>query len=226
MTESSAPTPAAVHDCWNRIGVAGDRSCPALQQYTVCRNCPVYESAAASFFDRRAPEGYLEAWARQLAEPVEPPPVDDVSVLIFRLADEWLALATRAVVEVTKPRPVHRIPHRSNHTLVGLVNLRGQLQLEISLQGLLGGGAEAAFSAAADALRRLVVIRLGPATWAFTADEVGEVTRVSRSSLVTVPSTLANVKHSYTQAVIPWKGKTVGFLDEIRVFAALKGFGR
>ena len=35
-------------------------------------------------------------------------------VLIFRLGDEWLAFRTRAVAEVTTPRPVHRIPHRSN----------------------------------------------------------------------------------------------------------------
>ena len=36
------------------------------------------------------------------------------------------------------PRPVHRIPHRSNDVLIGLVNLRGQLQLCVSLHGLLG----------------------------------------------------------------------------------------
>ena len=61
-----------------------------------------------------------------------------VSVLIFRLGAEWLAFRTQAVAEVTTPRPVHRIPHRSNQILSGLVNLQGQVQLCVSLHGLLG----------------------------------------------------------------------------------------
>ena len=29
-------------DCWNHIGVSGDRSCPELNTFIHCRNCPVY----------------------------------------------------------------------------------------------------------------------------------------------------------------------------------------
>ena len=29
-------------DCWNRIGVNGDRSCPELTSFVHCRNCPVF----------------------------------------------------------------------------------------------------------------------------------------------------------------------------------------
>ncbi len=43
-------------DCWNRIGVNGDRSCPELTSFVHCRNCPVFAAAARSFFDRPAPE--------------------------------------------------------------------------------------------------------------------------------------------------------------------------
>ena len=38
---------AAIDDCWNRIGVRGDGSCPELKQYVHCRNCPVYSAGAA-----------------------------------------------------------------------------------------------------------------------------------------------------------------------------------
>ena len=62
---------------------------------------------------------------------------DSVSVLIFRLGEEWLAFRTQTVAEVTLPRPVHRIPHRSNSILVGIVNLQGQVQLCVSLHSLL-----------------------------------------------------------------------------------------
>ena len=42
------PDRAIVNDCWNRIGVRGDRSCPELKQYVHCRNCPVYSAGAAT----------------------------------------------------------------------------------------------------------------------------------------------------------------------------------
>ena len=38
---------AGLNDCWNKIGVRGDGSCPELKQHAHCRNCPVYASVAA-----------------------------------------------------------------------------------------------------------------------------------------------------------------------------------
>ena len=31
-----------IDDCWNRIGVHGDKSCPLLDEHVHCRNCAVY----------------------------------------------------------------------------------------------------------------------------------------------------------------------------------------
>src|SRR5262249_34761523 len=135
---SILPVSGPIDDCWNRIGVSGDRTCPELETTIHCRNCPVFASAAKSFFERPAPAGYLAERPRLLASSEAPSDSVEVSLLIFRLFGEWLALDTRAVVEVTTPRPVHRIPHRSGQVLIGLVNLRGQLQLCVSLHGLLG----------------------------------------------------------------------------------------
>ena len=92
-------------DCWNHIGVSGDRSCPELNTFIHCRNCPVFATAARIFLDRRAPEGYLADWSRWLADSTgeargdEAERDDDhallhgeaVSVLIFCLGEEWLA---------------------------------------------------------------------------------------------------------------------------------------
>src|SRR5262249_4114762 len=186
--------PAASGDCWRRIGVAGDRSCPELSTFIHCRNCPVFADAARSFFDRPAPEGYLAEWTRWLAETdclgpgeeAEGSPVKDqgeiqdqrewVSVLIFRLGGEWLAWPTGAIVAVTRPRPVHRVPHRFHRVFTGLVNLHGQAQLCVSLHGLLGVDVPASSP-------RLVVVRdrERAETWAFGADEVLGVHRVPRS---------------------------------------------
>jgi chemotaxis-related protein WspD len=220
--------------CWHRIGVSGDRSCPELSTFVHCRNCPAFAAAARSFFDRTAPEGYLAEWSTWLAGSDAQGPrgegrgddaEDDatarregVSILIFRLGPEWLAFRTRAVAEVTRPRPVHRVPHRSNRILAGLVNLQGRAQLCVSLHGLLG--VESPGSPP-----RLVVLRDRDRaeTWAFGADEVSGVRRFPRSQWGAVPSTLVNPAVGFSQAILAWDGRSVGLLDERRVFAALGG---
>jgi chemotaxis-related protein WspD len=211
------------NDCWRRIGVQGDRSCPELAQYVHCRNCPVFEDAARAFFERQAPEGYLDEWARRLAEPVPRTEVSEISVLIFRLRDEWLALETNVLVEVALPKPIHKIPHRSNEVLLGLVNVRGQLLLCVSLPGLLDIEPSAeAIRSGLGATSRLVVVQDRADRWAFHAEEVAGVHRLPRAQLHAVPSTLANTAVSFSQAVFSWNDRSVGSLDAQRVFSALR----
>ena len=220
-------TLVAANDCWNRIGVAGDHSCPELRQFIHCRNCPVFGAAARAFFDRPAPEGYLAEWTALLRgdTAAETGDTDTVSVLIFRLHGDWLALGVRAVVEVTPVRPVHRIPHRTGAVLTGLVNLRGQLHLGVSLHGLLDV-APPKEAVSSGGLARMVVIRQGPDAWVFTADEVLGVHRVGRDRLRPAPSTLADPAVSFSQAVFAWDARSVGYLDEQRVFTALRSVGQ
>lgn len=220
-------------DCWNRIGISGDRTCPELEVHIHCRNCPVFEAGARSFFDRPAPEGYLDGWARALDADAVPHAAKAVSLLIFRLGNEWLAFPTRSVVEVTAPRPIHRIPQRSNDILIGMVNLRGRLQLQVSLHGLLGVGLAGVASGTTEPARqpadnpRLIVIQGEGQPWVFQAEEVlGVPDGQDRGRMCAVPSTLANPANSFSNAVIDWDGKSVGVLDAPRVFAALKGVGR
>jgi len=145
-TRQDAPAVTApMPECWRVIGVAGDRSCPELQAFVHCRNCPVLAEAARSFFDRPAPEGYLDAWQAILEEPAEAADGADTSVLVFRVDHEWLSLPTGALVEVTPSRTLHTVPHRAGTALAGIVNVRGQLQLCVSLHAVLGlpGGPQA-----------------------------------------------------------------------------------
>ena len=64
---STLPLVAAGKDCWNRIGVWGDRSCPELASAVHCHNCPVFATAGRQFLDVPSPSGYLEDWAERLA---------------------------------------------------------------------------------------------------------------------------------------------------------------
>ena len=235
----------AVDACWFRIGIGGDRSCPELREHVHCSNCPVFGTAARGFFDRPAPPGYVDEWTAWLREGEEAEGVgeasvrrSDVGVLLFRLGVEWLAFRTQAVVEAALPRPVHRVPHRSNAVLRGLVNLRGQLQLCFSLYGLLGAPEPPPSSSShahargddgrAPSRERLIVLRdcERSEVWACAVDEVHGVEHFPRGSLQGVPSTLANPSVSFSQAVVPWRDRSVGLLDESRVFAALRSVGQ
>jgi len=213
-------------ECWRTIGISGDQSCPELVTFIHCRNCPVLAEAARTFFDRTAPAGYLDAWRDILEEPATAAETESTSVLVFRLGTEWFALPAAVIVEVTTPRPLHRIPHRAGGGLSGIVNIRGQLQLCMSLHAVLGlpGGPQAA--AAEPAARLVVVERTGDAgteRWVLGADEVAGVQRVSRAAIRAVPSTVSQAHARCSTALFDWQERTVGLLDDARVFAGLRG---
>jgi chemotaxis-related protein WspD len=220
-----------MEECWSKIGVAGDRSCPELEGFIHCRNCPVLAEAARSFFDREPPEGYLETWSEILQTPEEETEADSVSMLIFRVAREWLSLPTTLLVEVTEMKPLHTIPHRRGGILEGLVNIRGQLQLCVSLKRLLGIDDSSTLPIPQDNLppliaeasaRRLLVLEDGDERWVIAADEVAGVHAVPRSRLRSVPATVGQAGSRHAEALVDWKDTVVGFLDGERLLEHLR----
>src|SRR5262245_53190282 len=135
---TGAEAARAIDDCWNRIGVRGDKSCAELPRHIHCRNCPVYSHAARSLLDANSPPDYVEFWTEQLARPVEQTQSDAQSLIVFRLGDECLALPTKVCVEVAELRPIHSLPHRRNQSVLGLVNVRGELLPCVSMAAILG----------------------------------------------------------------------------------------
>lgn len=233
---------APMPECWRVVGVTGDRSCPELERFIHCRNCPVLAEAARGFFDRPAPPGYLDAWQAILEEPEEVIEADSASLLVFRLASEWLAVPATMLVEVTPVRRIHTLPHRAGTPLAGLVNIRGELQLCLSLHALLGlpggprpplpaGGAaatgpDANIDADADAIPRLLVVERpgarGAERWVIGVDEVAGVQRVPRSTLRPVPATVGQAAARCSTGLFAWRERDVAVLDEERLFAALR----
>jgi chemotaxis-related protein WspD len=216
-----------MENCWRHVGVSGDRSCPELATFIHCRNCPVLTSAARRFFDRPAPAGYLDAWREILEQPEVARDADARSVLVFRLRDEWLALPTAVLAEVTSPRQLHRVPHRSGAELAGIVNIRGQLQVCVRLEGLLGLPPPAEGIPVATSTARLLVVERagdrGPDRWVFRVDEVAGVHRVAAQSLREVPATVSGAGARATTALFSWHDRTVGLLDVSRLLDGLHG---
>jgi chemotaxis-related protein WspD len=164
MTERVDDLPdieTSLDDCWNRIGTRGDQSCPALEQWTRCLNCPVFERAAARLLDRPVSDatGDVAVHVQRAAPPEQlgDAPVEAVnargsgnarsnesaqsskthSAVVFRVEDEWLALPTDALKQIEDLRPVHSLPHRRNRVVLGLVNVRGALTVAVSLGEML-----------------------------------------------------------------------------------------
>jgi chemotaxis-related protein WspD len=211
-----------LNNCWNQIGVGGDRSCPELQSFTHCHNCPIYSASGRQLLERVAPEDYLQEWTDLLTQRQEEQVVDTISIGIFRIGGEWLALPAQLFAEVTEPSPIHTLPHRSNKTLLGIVSIRGEILLCISLREILKLEAAAPSQNLSPLVyQRMVVVEAEGNHWAFPVDEIYGIHRINSTELQNVPATLSKATGTYTKAIINWEGKSVSYLDHELLFYTL-----
>lgn len=216
--------PDTQQDCWNRIGVRGDRSCPELQRFVHCRNCPVQSAAAQTLLDRELSTADLLERTLHFAKPKPADERGTESVVIFRIGPEWLALPTPIVNEIADIRPIHSIPHRRGGAILGVVNVRGELVVCVSLNVALkiSGEPEAAQHGAHAAHQRLLVLRSHDVRAVCPADEVHGVHRVRSSDLIEVPSTVGKAAGTHTRAVFTWRGHSVGLLEDAALLQTLR----
>ena len=194
-----------IQDCWNHVGVFGDCSCPELRQVFHCKNCSVYTSAGRSLLEREPPADYIQEWKRVLEQPKETEPAGTTSVLIFRIFEKWFAIETKYLREVTEPRVIHRIPHRTGKFLMGLINVRGEILLCISLSRILEieqtndlpGG-------------RMIEIEKDGERWVFPVDQVQGVSHVM------------SVTESGMVSRFHREGMDIGYLNSEMLFNILK----
>jgi chemotaxis-related protein WspD len=224
-------TSRTLDDCWNRIGVHGDRSCPELSGHVHCRNCPVFSAAARTLLDVPAPassqQNATEHFARSArADDGLPAGADTQSVIVFRLRAEWYAIRTAVCLEIADLRPIHSLPHRRDGAVLGVANVRGGLLVCISLAVILGvtvqSEAVPAQSRRRAAMPRLLVARSTAGAVVFPVDEVQGTERFCARDLKDVPATVAHARATYTQALVPLGDKKVGLLDEQLLFYAVE----
>jgi chemotaxis-related protein WspD len=212
-----------LNDCWNRIGVHGDASCPELQQYVHCRNCPVYSAGAAEMLDADTPVSYFVDRTAHFAAAADVEETETRSIVIFRIGSEWLALPTSVVVEVANLLPIHSLPHRQNAVVLGLASVRGELLVCVSLSQVIDAGPRAEPGARGGAaIRRLLVIRRDGIRFVCPVDEVHGIHRFHARELKELPTTVANARVTYSTALLPWRGQSVGTLDDQLLFYTLR----
>jgi len=208
--------------CWQRIGVAGDRSCPELATHVHCRNCPVFVRGAGELFDRAVPPDYLEWLTTTIA--AEPPDEEraDRPLLVFRAAAEWFAIDATAVRTVAPRVPVRRLPHRRDPALAGLVAVRGELVPCIALATLL---ALPETEPGTDETARpvLVVVEDGDGAFALAVDEARGVIAVSRAGLRPPPDTVRKVLVPITEGLQGIEGRDVTVIARDGLFERMMG---
>ncbi len=223
MSDTSTPfARAGLNDCWNKIGVHGDGSCPELERYVHCRNCPVYSASAAKLLDANLPAGHLDEWTGHFSAKQQAGETGTETVVIFRIGAEWLALPTAVFQEVATLRAVHSLPHRRGGIVLGLANVRGTLLVCVSLGDLLGLEKTAAKKDKAHVLpRRLLVISREGSRLVFPVDEVHGIHRGRVREMKEAPATVAKAAATYTKSVLAWRDKAVGCLDDQLLFYTL-----
>jgi len=207
--------------CWNEIGVQGDASCSKLPEAVHCRNCPVYSKAGVQLLDRPLLPEYRRAWTEHFAQEKALATPAKTSALLFRIGAEWLALPTQVFQEAAERRLVHSLPHRRQSLVLGLVNVRGELLICVSLGHLLGLDTPRIRGETRLTYDRLLVTNWDGHRFVFPADEVRGIHRFQMSDLTEPPATLAKSRLSYTQGILRWQGRAVGLLEADLLLSAL-----
>jgi chemotaxis-related protein WspD len=182
----------------------------------------VYAAAGARLLDRPLTPDYRRDWALHFASPkIRLNPVS-VSLVLFRIGPEWLAMPTSAFQEVVEQRKIHTVPHRRKGALLGLVNVRGELLVAVSLARVLGMELSRKPDATRTRYERLLVASWESSRAVFPVDEVHGVHRCDPEQLREPPATLSKSGTSYTQSVLHWQGNLVCCLDTSLLFPALR----
>lgn len=226
MNASIKETVVELDDCWNRIGVwsRADKRCPELEKVIHCRNCDRYSAAGRHVLARPVPNDYRVEWTNRFARSETAQAANDRSALLFRLGDEWLAINSSYVSEITQFRTIHSLPHMSNNTVKGLVNIRGELRICISIGAMLQiEKARERHDASYEIHERMIYIQKDSQSFVFPVSEVHGIHHYSRNALQPVPVSVGKSRQTFTSDILPWKTYHVGLIDHELLFFALAG---
>lgn len=181
---------------------------------------------AEKLLDRQADASYVSMWEDLLKREKQASLlVQEGSLLIFRIGDEWLGLSTKFVESIIEKRLVHTVPSTRIDILRGVINVRGQLRLCVNLHSLLEITSEQiSVQGAAKKHSRMMVIRRGGEVWVFGVDEVYGAINCDFHDLENVPVNVSKSTTNYLKGIWKWQNQSIGVLDEELLFESLRRF--
>jgi len=210
-----------INDCWNKIGVWGHQipRCEHLKNLIHCHNCDIFSRAGSQILSRPPQENYLQQWSDNLSQFREEENINVKSALIFRMGDEWFALASEFIKEITHCDKHHSLPHIKNNVLRGLVNVNGELILNVSLGYLFKINKSSTTSKLTN--ERYIIINDDNECFAFPVSEVKEIIHYNIDDVQSTPSTINKNTSCFIKGIVRHNNTDVGILDSDLVFSAL-----
>ncbi len=207
-----------IDDCWNHIGVWGSESprCEKLEEVMHCRNCDKFSYSGQQVLEQPLSEEYLKDWSKTYSRKKEQHLVGTNSCLVFRLDDEFYSFPSNTIVEVTEIRSIHSIPHRKSKSLRGLVNIRGELKICISIGYLLGvkkNKKRTEKTRKNTSYERMIVITQEEQQFVFPVSEVIGSFRYNDEQIKSPPATISNTKATFTIGMLNIDQKHIACLD-------------
>ncbi|HPI20116.1 MAG TPA: chemotaxis protein CheW [Candidatus Kapabacteria bacterium] len=207
--------------CWKEIGVWGLSTCAKLDKYIHCRHCPEYSKAGRQLLNRAIEkEAITEATIQFSLEKEETQGVT-LSVVIFRIENEWLAIRTEYFQEIQEWRQSHSIPFRTNRCFKGIVNINGELLLCISASELIGVENKG-INIVDLTKKRLIILKNENLRYVIEADEFIGVVSISQDELQKTPSTISKSPKSLSVRLFNFKSLQIGLLDQEKLFNTIE----
>lgn len=204
-----------VDDCWNRIGVHGDKSCERLAEHVHCRNCEVYAAAATYLLDRIAlRQDQLDSAETMDSQREQSDLGETRSILVFRLGEEWFGLATGSLVEVAPMNPIHSLPHQRSRALQGVTNVRGALVACLSLGELLDLEPGAAPVSERRVVPRMLIISAAGGPVVAPVEEVDGIHAIPLARILPPNHADGQASRRHVAGVLQWRERSITLLDE------------
>lgn len=187
---------------------------------------PFYKNKVygTNLLNRPQPEGYDLEWLESLkTKPTEDFP-SGKSLLIFRIANEWLALPSYSIKEITHSSYIHKLPHSNSPILLGISNIHGELLITVSMQAFLDlppitpkdsdDQTPCKFS-------RYIVLAEGKDTIVFPVDEIHGITFIQPSSLDPPPLSTSKTGKNFFTGIFSLNETLIGLLDGSLIMDAI-----
>ena len=145
-------------------------------------------------------------------------------LMLFRLGEEWLALATRRMAEVMPLSPIHTLPHQKAGSLLGVTNVRGTLVACLSLAELLDLDTQQdARRGERRVIPRMLILESDSGPLVTPVDEVSGIQRIPVAHI-------RNAKHDdkrtisrFTAGVLQWQEQSITLLDDEQLLQTMIG---
>jgi purine-binding chemotaxis protein CheW len=137
-----------------------------------------------------------------------------MQLVCFFLGGQELAVPIDRVRETIDLRPITRVFH-TPPSVVGILNLRGEILAVLDPGRLLGLGMTASSDGA-----RIVIIEAGPRSAGLVVDALGSIREVESHALAPAPSTIAPEISSLLLGVVSTVERPISVLDAAKVLYA------